>query len=76
MSEQTPGQRHAACVEAGEPPLTRTDLTVIVIVLVLAVALALTGMPSLSVFVLLAEATSTGCRLARRLRARTATTAS
>lgn len=57
------------CVGPGEPPITTPEATVIVIVLVLATALALAGLPSLSVFVLLAEATDTGVRLVRRLRA-------
>ncbi|OSY42568.1 hypothetical protein BG653_04728 [Streptomyces platensis] len=57
----------AACVESGEPPLTTPEATIIVIVLVLATLLALAGLPSLSVFVLLAEAIDTGLRLARRL---------
>ncbi|KOG64697.1 hypothetical protein ADK76_08505 [Streptomyces griseoflavus] len=59
----------AACVEAPAVPLTGPEAAVVVIVVVLAVLLALTGMPGLSVFVLLAEATGIGVRLARRLRA-------
>lgn len=59
----------AACVTCGEPPIAVPEATVIVIVLVLATVLALTGLPSLSAFVLMAEAVSTGSRVARRLRA-------
>ncbi|QTI87213.1 hypothetical protein [Streptomyces sp. AgN23] len=66
MSRQPLG---AACVESGALPLTWPHVTIVVVVLILSVILALAGMPSLSVLVLLAEATDTGLRLARRLSA-------
>ncbi|MFJ5595710.1 hypothetical protein ACIQCG_38985 [Streptomyces noursei] len=58
----------AACVVPADRPLTGPEATIIVVVLVLAVLLALTGMPALSVLVLLTQATDTGLRLVRRTR--------
>ncbi|MFC7897684.1 hypothetical protein [Streptomyces sp. NPDC057381] len=59
----------AGCVVPGDQPLTGPEVTVVIVVLVLAVLLALAGMPTLSVLVLLAEATDSGFRLVRRARA-------
>lgn len=58
--------RTATCVHAG--PLTVSETVLVVIVLVLAVTLAATGMPTLSVIVLIGEAMALGLRLVRRLR--------
>lgn len=57
----------AACVQSGPTPLTAPEAVVIIIVLILASALALAGMPSISVIVLLTEATTIGVKLARRV---------
>ncbi|MFI0766166.1 hypothetical protein ACH4TQ_14975 [Streptomyces sp. NPDC021218] len=67
MSHQPPIS--AACVESGSPPLTWPHVTIVVVVLILSAALALAGMPYVSAIVLLTEATDTGIRLVRRLRA-------
>lgn len=68
MEESVPNRpTRAACVQSGPTPLTAPEAIVIIIVLVLAGALALAGMPSISVIVLLTEATTIGVKLARRL---------
>ncbi|MFB7825338.1 hypothetical protein [Streptomyces hydrogenans] len=65
---RVPWRLSAPCVESATPSLGWKDFLVIVIVIVLAALLMLAGLPGLSVLVVLAEATSTGYRLARRLR--------
>ncbi len=68
MEEPVPSRpTRVTCVQSGPAPLTAPEAVVIIIVLILAGALALAGMPSISVIVLLTEATTIGVKLARRL---------
>ncbi|MFB6564075.1 hypothetical protein ACFCYH_35205 [Streptomyces sp. NPDC056400] len=55
---------------AGESPLTAPEAVIIVIVLVIAAALALSGLPGLSVLVLVGDALTIGVRFARRIHER------